>query len=173
VRITDLEQLAVAHDPDAIGEHQCLRLVVGDIDGCDPKRLVELLQFRSRLLAQLEIEIRKWLVHEEDVRSPDDGAAEGDALALTSRELTRFAVEQHLELEHAGDRVDALDDLPLRHFAHFQAQPEVVAHTHVRIERVALEDHRHVSIPRQDVGDVTPTQEDGAGGHRFQTGDHA
>ena len=50
-------------------------------------------------------------------------------------------------------------DLLLRQFAHLQVEPQVVAHGHVRIERVALEDHRHVAIPRRDIGHVRPRSE--------------
>ena len=47
-----------------------------------------------------------------------------------------------------GRVVDELVDLGLRHLADLQAELEVLAHRHVRVERVALEDHGDVAVLR-------------------------
>ncbi|MBF8290436.1 MAG: putative phenol hydroxylase [Chloroflexi bacterium] len=49
---------------------------------------------------------------------------------------------------------------------------EVVADRHVRVERVALEDHRDVAILGGHVVDHTVTDPEGALGDVFQSGDH-
>jgi hypothetical protein len=53
-----------------------------------------------------------------------------------------------------------------------QIEPQIVAYGHVRVERVALEDHGHIAVPRRDIRHIAPTQRDGPGGDRFQPGDH-
>ena len=49
--------------------------------------------------AQLRVEIGQRFVEQEDIRIADDGAADGDALALAAGELARIAVQQGLELQ--------------------------------------------------------------------------
>src|SRR5262249_50506788 len=75
------------------------------------------------------------------------------------------------EVEQSGDLVDAPADLRLRHPANLQAVPEVLPDAHVRVERVALEHHRHVSMPRREVRDVPPADEDLAARDLLETGD--
>ena len=68
---------------------------------------------RSGLDAELGVEVGERLVHEEDRRFADDGAAEGDALALAAGELARLAVEVAGEVEDRGRFLDAGFDLDL------------------------------------------------------------
>ena len=74
----------------------------------------------ARLDAQLGVEVRERLVHEEHGRLADDGAAERDALALATGELLRLAVEQLLELDGLGRLVDPPLDLGLGRLAQLQ-----------------------------------------------------
>src|SRR5918911_641544 len=51
-------------------------------------------------------------------------------------------VEHLLQAEHPRHLEHALVDLPARQLPDAQPVPEVLAHGHVRVERVVLEDHR-------------------------------
>ena len=55
--------------------------------------------------------------------------------------------------------------------AELEAEREVVAHGEVRIERVALEDHRDVALARRLVRDVATGQSNRAGVGLFEPGD--
>ena len=101
--------------------------------------------------AQLGVQVRQRLVHEEDRGIADDRTAERDALALASGELSRLAVEVAVEVEDPGGVDHRLVDLLLRGLAQLQPECHVVAHAHVRIESVALEDHGDVAIARGQV----------------------
>jgi hypothetical protein len=57
---------------------------VGDVDGRDLQRLLDARDLGAHLHAQLRIQIREWLVHEERLRLPDDGAAHRHPLALAA-----------------------------------------------------------------------------------------
>src|SRR5690606_1159455 len=109
----DLLDEAVLHDHDACTHRHRLDLVVGDVDGGDAEALVQLADAGAHLDAQLGVEVRQRLVHQEDLRLADDGAAEGDTLALTARELTGPPVEQVLDLQDASGFPDPPVDVGL------------------------------------------------------------
>jgi hypothetical protein len=68
---------------------------------------VQLYEFGAHLDAELGVEVGEGLVEEEDFGIADDGAADGDALALAAREGFGTAVEELLDVEDAGGFLDA------------------------------------------------------------------
>ena len=113
--------------------------------------MLQLRDLGARLDAQLRVEVRERLVHQERLRVAHDRAAHGDALALAARERARLAVEQRLEVEDARGVLDARVDLGLRHLLDAQAERDVLVDGEVRVERVALEHHRDVAVARRHV----------------------
>ena len=101
--------------------------------------------------AQLRVEVRERLVHQERRRLAHDRAAHRDALALAARERDGRRSQQLLDPEHLGDLVDPALDLGLRRLAHAQPVGEVLLDAQVRVERVVLEDHRDVAVARREV----------------------
>ncbi len=101
LRAVDLLQLALAHDRDAVAHRERLDLVVRHVDRRHAEVVLELGDLGARLDAQLRVEVRERLVHQEGLRVAHDRAAHGDALALAARERARLAVEQRLEVEDA------------------------------------------------------------------------
>ena len=85
LRGADLLDEAVAHDDDAVTERHGLRLVVGDVDECGVDAGAELDDLSAHLVTELGVEVGQRLVHQQDLRIADDGAADGDALALAGR----------------------------------------------------------------------------------------
>ena len=162
LRRVDLEDLPVAHDRDALPERHRLDLVVRDVDRRHAEPRVELRERRAHADAQLRVEVRERLVHQERLRLADDRAAHRDPLALAARELRRPPVEELLEPEQLRDLVDPPCDLVLRRPPHLEPVAEVLADGHVRVERVALEDHRDVAMARGEVGDVAVADRDRA-----------
>jgi hypothetical protein len=81
-----LLQDAVAQDGDARAQRHRLDLVVGDVHRRDPEAVVELRELRAHRHAELRVEVRQRLVHEEGGRLADDRAAHRDGLALAARE---------------------------------------------------------------------------------------
>ena len=172
LRRVDLLQHAVAHHRHALAERHRLDLVMGDVDGGDAEALVQPRQLGAHRHAQLRVEVRQRLVHQEGLRLAHHRAAHRDALALAAGERAGLAVEQRLEAERLRDLVDALLAHGLRHLAQLQAEAEVVAHRHVRVERVVLEHHRDVALARLHVGDVGVADRDRAVGDLLEAGDH-
>ena len=140
-RRADLLDHAGAQHDDAVGKRHRLDLVVGDEDHGRTQAAVQLVDLDAHLHAQFGVEVRQRFVEQEDLGLAHDGAADGDALALAAGELPRLAVEQLADLENLCRLGDALGDLGLGGAHGLEPEGKVLAHRHVRIERVGLEDH--------------------------------
>ena len=114
-RGADLLQHAGAHDRDPVAERQRLGLVVGDVDRRRLEALLDPRDLGAHLHAQLGVEVRQRLVHQEHARVADDRAAHRDALALAAGQVGGLALEVLLEVEDPRGLVDLLVDLGLRH----------------------------------------------------------
>ena len=159
------------HHGDARRHRHRLDLVVGDIDDGGADALVQPLDLHPHLDAQFGIEIGERLVEQEQQGIAHQGAAHRHALALTAGQLRRFAVEQRLDLQQAGDVCQRLLLLGARDMTAFHAEGDVLAHRHRGIERVGLEHHRDVAILWRDVVDIAPADLDGAGTLALEAGD--
>ena len=139
LRLGDLLEHAGAHHRDAVAHRHRLDLVVRHVDRRRLELLLELRDVRAHLYAQLRVEVRKRLVHEEDLRAADDRAAHRDALPLTAGQLLRLAVELLRQVEHLRRPRHALVDLVLRLLAQAKAERDVLEHRQMRVERVVLD----------------------------------
>src|SRR5207245_1978828 len=80
---------SLAHDRDAVAHRHRLDLVVGDVHRGDRELPLDAGDLGTHLHAQLRVEVRERLVHEEDLRLAHDRAPHRDALALTAGQLAR------------------------------------------------------------------------------------
>ena len=84
LRGVDLLQLALADHRDAVTHRHRLGLVVGDVDGRDAEVVLDARDLGAHLHAQLRVEVRQRLVHQERLRVAHDGPSHRDALALAA-----------------------------------------------------------------------------------------
>jgi hypothetical protein len=173
LRHVALLEPAVAHDGDAITHRHRLGLVVSDVDGRRAELLVQPHEVGAHLDAQLGVEVRERLVHQEGLRLAHDRAPESDALALPAGQLARAARQQVAQAEPVGHRPYPLADGGPRPMRHAESEAHVGRDVHVRIERVALEDHRDVAIPGGDVVDHARADADRPVGGLLEPRDHA
>ena len=122
----------------------------------------------AHLHAELGVQVRQRLVHQERARLTHHGATHGDALTLSARELARLAFHQRVQAQDVRDVLHAPLQLVLRRLAESQAEPEVLLDGHVGVERVVLEDHRDVAFLRWEVGHLRVADEDLARRHLFE-----
>ncbi len=167
-----LLELAVLHDGDAVAHRHRLDLVVRDVDRRRLQAVLELADLGAHLDAELGVEVRERLVEEEDGGLSRDGPADRDPLPLAARELLRLAVEELRDAEHLGGLVHELVHLGLGRLADLQAELEVLPDRHVRVERVALEDHGDVAVLRGHVVHDAVADGDGAVGDLLEPRDH-
>ena len=85
----------------------------------------------------------------------------------------RLAVEEALEAQDLGRLLHPPVDLGLARLAQLQAEGEVVVDRHVRVERVALEDHGDVAVLGRHVVDDPVADEELAVADLLQAGDAA
>src|SRR5437764_3272908 len=122
------------------------------------------------LHAKLGIEIGERLVEEESERLAHDGASERDALPLATGELGGFPIEASIETERGGNGPHTLFDDSGRLFSNAQSEAKILAHGHVRIERVVLEDHCDITLLRGQVRDIAIADADDAVGDALEAG---
>ncbi len=134
---------------------------------------MKVLELDPHLHAQRGIEVRERLVHQERPRRAQQGTPERDPLSLTARELGRSAVEQRLDVQEACDLLHARAHLRARLAPHLHAEGQVLVDGHVRVERVALEDHREVAILRRHAVLDLATDRDRPVGGPLEAGEHA
>ncbi len=160
-RSPDLLEPAVVQDGEPVGERHRLDLVVRHVERRHAEPPLQLLELGPCVGADLGVEVRQRLVHQEQRGLADDGASERDALLLPARQLMRLARDERLDPEHARDARDPPRDLLTRHAVTLEAERQIVPHRHVRIERVILEYHGDVARLGRDFGDVVAVEHDG------------
>ncbi len=145
-RGADLLHQAVLHHHDPIGQRQRLVLVVRHVDGGAVELAMDAADLRPRLDAQLGVEIRQRLVHEDQRRLDDDGAGDGHALLLAAGELSGQLVLLAGELHEPERMRHARRAVGGRDAAHPQAEADVLGDGHVRKQRVVLEHHAEAAL---------------------------
>jgi hypothetical protein len=123
LRRVDLLQVAVLDDRHPVAHRHRLDLVVGDVEGGDAELALQVGDLGTHLHAQLGVEVRQRLVHEERGGLAHDRTAHRDALALTTRQLARLAVEVLGELEVSAALRTRWSISSLGTLASFSAKP--------------------------------------------------
>jgi hypothetical protein len=172
LRGVDLLQVAVLEHGDPVAHRHRFDLVVGDVHGGDGELTLQRGDLGAHLHAQLRVEVRQRLVHEERGRLAHDRPAHRHALTLAAGELARLAVEVLLELEDRCRLADARVDLVLGDLGQLERESDVVVHRHVRVQRVVLEHHGDVAVLGLDVVDDSVTDLHRAAADRLEPGDH-
>ncbi len=160
-RVDLLEHAVLQHGHPVAHRHR-LDLVVRDVHGRDAEPALEGGDLRPGRDAQLRVEVRQRLVHEEDLGLTNDGSPHRDPLALTTGQGLRLALEELLEPEELRGVSDLPHAIGLGDPSHLEREAHVVGHGHVRVERVVLEDHRDVAVLGRQMRDVAVADRDTA-----------
>ena len=173
LRTRRLLDLALVHDSNAVGDRECLLLIMGNIDRRDANLFLYRADRGTHLHAQLCIEIGKRFIHEQYARMDDDGAGKCNALLLTARETFGKAILIVRDLYHVEDFIDALLHLRLWHLTQLQPIFYVLPHGEMREDRIALEHHADVALMRGNVIDSLLVEADVAALDAVESCDHA
>ncbi len=121
---------------------------MSDVHRRDAELALETGDLGPHLRSQLRVEVGQRLVHQKHLRFPDERTPHRHPLTLTARKRPRLSQQQRVQLEQLCDTLDARSDLPLRYSVRAKGERQVVEDAHVRVERIVLEDHRHVPLAR-------------------------
>ncbi len=119
-------------------------------------------QLTSGPLAQRGVEGVRWLVQWQNWRLEDDGACDGDALALAATQLVRIALidaGQSHDIEYAHD--------PFANFIaadapHPESERDVVEDCLVGKQGIVLENESHVPVRWFQISNIATTHDDRA-----------
>jgi hypothetical protein len=136
---TLLDDAAVAHDADPVGELPDHPEIVGDEQDRHAELALQLLQELQDLRLHGDIEGRRRLVGDQQVRLVGERHGDHHALALATRKLVRIAVEARFRVGNP-DLAEEIDGAsPGRDFGEAAMQPQhlrhLLAHRVQRVER--------------------------------------
>src|SRR5262249_35275754 len=106
----DLLKFASIHHGNARSHRHSFHLVVGYVDKRGPQALVQLADEGAGFDAELGVQARKRLVHQEHRWLPHQGTTYRHTLALTAGELARLTIQQLLDVEALSSLAHALID---------------------------------------------------------------
>ena len=123
LRRVALLQAPGAHHRHAVAHRHRLDLVVGDVERGDAEAALDPRDLGAHVDAQLRVEVRERLVHQERGGRAHDRAAHRDALALAAGELGGLAVEVLGQAEDPRRLLDLRRALLLGHLAQLSEKP--------------------------------------------------
>src|SRR5262245_31285704 len=110
LRRVDLQERAIHHDGSPVRHCNSLALIVRDIDEGGAELAMQGRKLVPHRHAQLGVEIRQRLVHQEGLGPAYERTPERDSLALSTRELAGLAIQQMADLEKLGRVLHGLPD---------------------------------------------------------------
>ena len=180
VRRAHLQQLAVAHDADAVAEHHRLGLVVRDVERGHAGRLEDAAQVVAQPHAQFGVEVGQRLVEQQQLRPVDDAARQRDALHLPAGERDHRPLGVFRQADQLQHLVDLAVGSARADAAVLERIDDVLAHRHVRPHRIGLEHHADVALARRHAACLAPGDDTTrppmlmrAGGRMLEAGDAA
>src|SRR5438309_2846857 len=172
LRTVDLLEEPGPQHADAVAERHRLALVVRDVDRRHLEAALDPRDLGAHLHAQLRVEVREGLVHQERLRLANDRPPHRDTLPLAAGQVPRPLLQHLREPQNPRRILDAPADFDPVDSPHLQAEAHVVEHVHVRVEGVVLEDHRHVARLRRQVVDDVAADADHSRRDLLEAGDH-
>ncbi len=145
-RRTHLFDLTVIHHHDFVGQRHRFYLIVRHINHGGFQLLMQFGDVQAHIDAQFGIQVRKRLIKHKHPRITHDGATNRHALALSTGELFRFAIQQVRQLQGFRHHLHLMANLIFCHAVDLQAIAHVLRHRHVRIERIGLKHHCYAAV---------------------------
>ena len=118
---------------------------MGHVDRGIAVFVVQPAHFEAHFLAQIGIEIGQRLVKQQRFRIDHQCARQRHPLLLSTRQFARIARGEFGKPGRRQNRRHFARDICARQLAQRQPVGDVVGHRHVRPQRIALEDHRHLA----------------------------
>ena len=118
------------------------------VDDGSAQSLMQLGDLRSHLYTELRIQVGQRLIHQEYLGATHDSTSHSNTLSLTTGKSLGLTVKELLQIQDLGSFSYHLVNLSFGNFSKFKAECHIVIYRHVRIQSVALEYHRDISVFR-------------------------
>jgi len=148
VSLVDGDNPSKSHLDDTISEHCGILAIVCDINSRQAERTLQTTKLSPEHRSQIRIETGQRLVEQEQPWLSNQGAGEGDALLLPSRQLVRISSRELFDLHEPQDLLcsDAALGPGQSHRLHDEV--EVLANGKVRPEREVLKHKAQLALVR-------------------------
>jgi hypothetical protein len=146
LRRGDLQKPPGLHHRDPVRERHRLGLIMGDVERGRGGAGVKRAELRQHALAQMHVEVRQRLVHQDETGLRREAARQRHALLLAAREFVRAASREGGQLDGRQRLRRPRRDLGGRTLARPQGIARVLRDRHVRPQRVGLEDDADVPV---------------------------
>ena len=141
-------------------------------DRRDADPFLQLFDLVTDLQFQPCIQVGHRLIQQEDIGVLDQRPAHRDTLLLSAGQLRGHALQILRDLDDLRDMLDLFDDLRFFHVHLPKGKRDVLKDRHVRIQRVALEDHSDLPVLGHDVVDVSAVEIDAPLRRTVQSAEH-
>jgi hypothetical protein len=145
---------------------------VGDIEDRHRCLLVDAADFVLDFLAQLLVERRERLVHQQDRGIVDQRPGQCHALLLAARHMRRHPVFIAFKPDEAQRLANPCSDFRLWFAADAKGEGDVLADREVRKQRVALEHHADIALVRWRGKQALAFEQNVARGRILKTGEN-
>jgi hypothetical protein len=176
-RVRGGEELAVAHDGEAVGEGFGKRAFVGDHDDGHAELGLQFAEKSEDSFAGGGIEIPRGLVGEKNFWAIDEGAGDGDALLFAAGEFRGAMAEAMRKADALEGFADASGAICAIDFGEAKWEFDIFFECHAREKVEGLKDHADGvaavagETERVERSDVLAVSEDGAGCRAVEAGD--
>ena len=147
-RRSELANVPLRHDGEAVGKTQSLALIVSNEDRCHAELALDFPQLHLHGCAQILVERGKWLIEQKYFRIDHQRTCQGNTLLLPARELARLAIFQTIKLDERQHVIHAAADIRLRHSTHplWSRNPLSLRDRHVGEQCIILKHHTDLAL---------------------------
>ena len=170
-RVQHLDAARV-HQRDPLADRHCLHLVMRHIDHGRMIFLVDFHQLLAGMHPQLRVQVGKRLIQQKIVGLLDHCPRQRHTLPLPAGQILRLSVCILCQPQHIQHLIQApLDDCTVQ-MADLQPVGDILPDSHVRIDRVVLEDHGYIPFTCRHMVDNSVPHPDCPVRDRLEPGDH-
>ena len=164
---------AFVHYGDSIGNRHGFLLIVGYVHRGDAHAVLQFLDHGAHLHAQLRIQIGKRFIHQKHIGLDHQRARQRHALLLSAGQRIGHTIRILIDLYQLQELFRFGSDHVLGHLPVLQTEGNVLAHGHVREDRIVLEYHADVSLAGIHIVDQRIVKIKFAVFNRVESGNHA
>ncbi len=129
------------HDDQLIRERKGLLLIMGNINSRKPKPILKSNQLYPHMFSQLSIQIRQWLIEENELRFSHQSPSKGHPLLLSAAQIGCRTICKVTKPHQFQGIVYLFFDTATAFSAQFERKSNIVENSHMWPHGIRLKDH--------------------------------